>query len=167
MARKSFRGGDSTSNQNIMVAILTGVFFIVVMLFVYILMNTMSRQNGRRHAQGPAAQRQYREKYMEHFHGGQNCEYSMIFFNMDGCPHCAQFHPEWKKFSKYVKQHSDYSQKVCVKEYSSDDTEYTSKYKVDGYPTVVLEDMKSGKQTVYEGQRTSDALKSFLAQKTS
>ena len=90
----------------------------------------------------------------------QECQYKMMFFSMESCPHCVAFTPEWQEFAKEAKKSLP---KVCVSEHSSDD-KLTRTYKVQGYPTVIFVD-KSGKHEEYEGPRTSSGLKAFLKEK--
>jgi thiol-disulfide isomerase/thioredoxin len=87
----------------------------------------------------------------------QDCEFKMMFFSMEQCPHCVAFKPEWQEFAKEAKKNMP---KVCVSEHSSDD-KLTKTYNVQGYPTVIFVD-KSGKHEEYSGPRTSSGLKAFL-----
>ncbi len=84
------------------------------------------------------------------------CKYKLMFFTMEGCPHCVSFAPEWRKAKSTI------SEKVCMEEISSDDQELVQKYKVNGYPTVILEDTVAGVQYPYEGERTTKGVVSFV-----
>jgi hypothetical protein len=88
-----------------------------------------------------------------------SCKFKLIFFTMDGCPHCVAFAPEWKK-CKTTLANGD----VCLEEVTSDDKQRMKEYKVDGFPTVILENTETGKRTTYAGARNAESLKAFLKQ---
>jgi hypothetical protein len=94
-------------------------------------------------------------------------EYSLIYFYMDRCPHCKKFQPEWEKCKSYVSKTKFYETKVRLHEFSASEHSKSKEYKVDGYPTVILEHTKSGKRVVYEGARTKDGIVDFLTQNIS
>jgi hypothetical protein len=89
-------------------------------------------------------------------------EYKLMFFQMDKCPHCVKFKPEWDKVNNHIA--STYKKnKACAMEVSAKETAVCKKYNVDGFPTVVLEKVQSQQQITYDGPRTLEGLKRFLA----
>jgi hypothetical protein len=157
----SGKGGATTAVWVVAVLVLT----ILCALTIYTAFNAFFPAEGgttnnyyyaRAHptARGPGGVR-------ERFTGGgagAGCEYKLMFFAMESCPHCVQFKPEWSKFSKEAKKSMP---KVCVSEHSSDD-KLTEKYDVHGYPTVIFENVKTGKRKEYDGPRTSAGLVQFV-----
>lgn len=113
-----------------------------------------------------ATKRANKEGFKDIGSGCADARYALIFFYMETCPHCVQFRPEWDKCAKKVNG-GKFSNKVCLREYSADVRDMSTKYGVDGYPTVILEDVKTGKKTVYDGPRSVDALMDFVDQHTS
>ena len=81
---------------------------------------------------------------------------------METCPYCVKFRPEWDQCVKVVNG-GKYGSKVCVREYTADIRDMSEKYGVDGYPTIILENVKTGKRQVYDGPRTTDALMKFVS----
>lgn len=93
-------------------------------------------------------------------------DYTVIFFLMERCPHCVKFRPEWEKFKKMAGDTKYFEKKVCIKEYSADkDSQKCQDYGVEGYPTVILENNKTGRRVDYDGPRTADAVRDFVSQK--
>jgi hypothetical protein len=138
---------------------------VVIALFIYALFgssessSSTTNNNYYVHAR-PSPQ----GKYTERFYGGDTCDsanYKVIFFHMDQCPHCVQFRPEWDKSVKRLSAMNG----VCATEVSAKEPQKCKEYDVDGFPTIVLEDVRGGKKTVYDGPRTSDALVAFISQK--
>jgi hypothetical protein len=164
MARSRSKGGASTSGDGVLWAVLTIVLVVLVLGLIFALLRYFDTSYGhhhtyihtyvRPHARSPAA--------AEHFFDSK-CEYKLIFFYMDTCPHCVSFKPEWNKMSKHLQNNVP---NVCAKELSDEDHE-TSDYELDGYPTVVLENIKTGGRQVYEGPRTLQGLQSFVEKNTS
>lgn len=90
----------------------------------------------------------------------------MIYnFNTNWCGWSKRFQPEFDKFSELIKNDPKY-QNVKSIDFKCDNPEdphvieKTSKYGVDGYPTVIF-DIK-GEHHVYNGPRTSDAVLAHL-----
>jgi thioredoxin-related protein len=106
-----------------------------------------------------------REGFKEMGSGCADARYTLIFFYMQQCPHCVSFRPEWDKCAKTV-DGGKFGKNVCLREYSADVREMSTKYKVDGYPTVILEDTKTDKRTVYDGPRTMAGLIDFIGMQT-
>jgi len=77
----------------------------------------------------------------------------MVYFYMDGCPHCVKFTPEWDKFAKTAKIKT---KKVESKQMSAEEKQLG----IDGFPTVMLLGSKGPKK--YSGERTASALHEFV-----
>ena len=82
----------------------------------------------------------------------------IIFFHMNKCGHCIKFKPEWNKFKGKASELG-----VKTVEYEASDKsaeELRKKYKVTGYPTIVL--VNGDNHKTFEGDRTADALEKFV-----
>ena len=77
----------------------------------------------------------------------------MVYFHMNGCPHCTKFNPEWDKFSKST---SVQTKKVESKQMNAQEKQLG----VDGFPTVMLLGPKGPKK--YTGARTASALQQWV-----
>ncbi len=94
--------------------------------------------------------------------GFSSCKYKLMFFTMNGCPHCTAFAPEWKKCKSTLD-----NGKVCLEEVNADDSARIKLYKVDGFPTIILENTETGQRMPYEGARNVQGITSFLKQNAS
>jgi hypothetical protein len=88
------------------------------------------------------------KKAYEHF--TSNDKIVVTFYYMDGCPHCVDFEPEWKKFSKQAP-----SLNVTTQQYEARAPE-TKAAGVSSFPTIKIK--ANGKTENYDGDRTSAAL---------
>ena len=77
----------------------------------------------------------------------------MVYFYMNGCPHCTKFNPEWEKFASSTKMKT---KKVESKEMNAQEKQLG----VDGFPTVMLLGPKGPKK--YTGARTASALQQWV-----
>ena len=77
----------------------------------------------------------------------------MVYFHMNGCPHCTKFNPEWEKFASSTKMKT---KKVESKEMNAQEKQLG----VDGFPTVMLLGPKGPKK--YTGARTASALQQWV-----
>jgi len=95
----------------------------------------------------------FRQTYVENFGNPASCTY----YYMTNCGHCKSFTPEWDAFvAKYkgpVKM-----KKVEMNDAGSD----LQKYKIDGFPTVLIID-ENGDTETYDGPRTTDGLMSYFS----
>ena len=55
----------------------------------------------------------------------------MVYFHMNGCPHCTKFNPEWEKFASSTQMKT---KKVESKQMNAQEKQLG----VDGFPTVML-----------------------------
>lgn len=93
---------------------------------------------------------------------GTDKEFTLIIFTMEGCGHCENFKPEWKKFVAQT-SNQPWSKKVCTAEMTAEDAETSQKYQITGFPTVILVNNKTAKRTVFDGSRTVQGLNQFVA----
>jgi hypothetical protein len=79
-------------------------------------------------------------------------------FNTSWCGWSRRFQPEWDKFSNKVKSEPKLShiETFDVKCDVSNNESMCEKYRVPGYPYIVIE--TNGKTNQYNGERTADAL---------
>jgi len=77
----------------------------------------------------------------------------MVYFHMNGCPHCTKFNPEWEKFASSTKMKT---KKVESKEMNAQEKQLG----VDGFPTIMLLGSKGPKK--YSGARTASALQQWV-----
>ena len=78
----------------------------------------------------------------------------MVYFHMNGCPHCTKFNPEWEKFASSTKMKT---KKVESKEMNAQEKQLG----IDGFPTIML--IGSGGNKKYSGQRTASALQQWVS----
>ncbi len=77
----------------------------------------------------------------------------MVYFHMNGCPHCTKFNPEWEKFASSTQMKT---KKVESKEMNAQEKQLG----VDGFPTIMLLSSKGPKK--YSGARTASALQQWV-----
>ena len=81
---------------------------------------------------------------------------TLLLNHMNGCGHCERLMPEWDKFVS--ENNTDIkTKKVEVNE----DPSVAKKYKVDGFPTILLIGPNGDKLETYNGERTSSGLLSY------
>jgi thiol-disulfide isomerase/thioredoxin len=78
------------------------------------------------------------------------------YYYMDGCGHCKDFSPVWDEFTQSYKGNVQF-QKINMKDAEED----LKKYKVEGFPTVVVID-SNGEFEHYNGERTVAGLQSYF-----
>lgn len=88
-------------------------------------------------------------------------EVIMAGFFMEGCGHCKEFKPEWKKFTKSCKKNPKNALVATIPQELLADIEGINT-DIEGFPTVRL--IKSGESRDYSGPRESGALSQFLHQ---
>ena len=105
-----------------------------------------------------------KEEKKEKFANVNNSRMKMLNFNTKWCGWSVRFQPEWDNFTKAVKNNSELNSKVEVIDVKCDDPaneRMCEEYQVPGYPYVIVE--KDGNRTPYEGERTAQALLSFVS----
>ena len=103
----------------------------------------------------------------EQFKGGQVPTF--YFFNVDWCGHCKRAKPEWSKFQELLddKNQAEFNgKKVQLRsvncEGSEEEQALAKEYGVEGFPTFILQ--KGDEKINYDGPRTFDAMKQWLAE---
>ena len=105
-----------------------------------------------------------KEEKKEKFANVNNSRVKMLNFNTKWCGWSVRFQPEWDNFTKAVKDNSELNSRVEVIDVKCDDPankRMCEEYKVPGYPYVIVE--KDGNRTPYKGERTAQALLSFVS----
>lgn len=95
----------------------------------------------------------FAKKKVEEFTSNKNDSIFRMFY-VDWCPHCKTAKPE---FIKCKKSHKGVQFKLLNGEADED---AVKAFGVDGYPTFIL--TKNGKNTHYEGERTSEGFSKWL-----
>ena len=81
----------------------------------------------------------------------------LIYFYMNGCGHCKTFSPVWDEFT------SNYNGDLKLNKYETNEAgSMIEKYKIQGFPTVLLIDEKGNKKE-FEGDRTIQGLEFFVS----
>ena len=80
----------------------------------------------------------------------------MLLLHMNGCGHCERLMPEWKKF---INNNNTNIKTRAVE--MSEDPALMDKYKVNGFPTILLLGENGKKLDTYDGDRTADGLLSY------
>jgi thiol-disulfide isomerase/thioredoxin len=80
----------------------------------------------------------------------------VVYFYMNGCPHCDSFSPIWEEFKQI-------SPLTTHKIESADAGEMMSKYKISGFPTILLLDENNNKLKELEGDRTIAGLNAMIS----
>jgi thiol-disulfide isomerase/thioredoxin len=95
----------------------------------------------------------------EGFEGG--AEKSLVICKADWCGHCKKAAPEFQKLLGASPMTLKDGSKVVVKILDADKNKAEiSKYKVRGYPTILID--SNGQTTEYPGERTASAVIDFL-----
>lgn len=79
-------------------------------------------------------------------------------FYVDWCPHCQVAKPEFEKLSKLTEINGKPIKIEMVN--AEENTELAKQFNVTSYPTIIL--THSGKNTIYEGDRTEAELTDFI-----
>ena len=83
----------------------------------------------------------------------------VVYFYMNGCPHCDSFSPIWDEFKKTSKL-------TTHKIESADAGAMIDKYKISGFPTIILLDETNNKLKELEGPRTVAGLNAMISNYT-
>ena len=151
----SSKGNAGTANSKkklVKMMLLIGLVVLVVAIGLYVF-HAMASRNSK-------------ERFKDMVGGCSDAKYVLIYFYMDQCPHCIRFRPEWDKCIKTING-GKFDGKVCLREYSADVRDMCTKYNVDGFPTVIWEDVQSGSRVAYDGPRTVDGIIGFISEHTS
>jgi thiol-disulfide isomerase/thioredoxin len=81
----------------------------------------------------------------------------LVYFYMDGCGHCNKFTPTWDKFCS--------ANSTSIKTYKFEQAqvkEQITTYAISGFPTILLLDKNNAKIDEYNGERSVEALTSYV-----
>jgi thiol-disulfide isomerase/thioredoxin len=90
----------------------------------------------------------------ELFSGGS----TLYFFFADWCGHCKNFKPEWQKLTNMSDLGVQFEEVDCTD--SKNVPALATEYNVRGFPTLIL--VNGGNNATYEGERTANAIASFI-----
>ena len=101
----------------------------------------------------------YKNYLIEGFFGKKSLENGkkLIFFHMDGCPHCESMKPEWDKLKATNSSHiklEDYERKQKP--------DLVEKFSIRGFPSIVLVDDNNDKVDEYNGDRKAKSINDYL-----
>lgn len=99
--------------------------------------------------------------YLEGYGGKDFTKKTFVFFKMNGCGHCKKMQPEWDTFVKSNDPASSGVKTAVV--VAQEDKETTEKYKITGFPTLLLIENNEIVKSFDEPQRTADKFKSFIS----
>ncbi len=80
----------------------------------------------------------------------------VVYFYMNGCPHCESFSPIWDEFTQT-------SPLATHKIESADAGEMMTRYNISGFPTILLLDENNNKLAELEGDRTLANLNAMIS----
>jgi thiol-disulfide isomerase/thioredoxin len=81
----------------------------------------------------------------------------LVYFYMDGCGHCNKFTPTWDKFCS--------ANSTSIKTYKFEQAQVKKQittYAISGFPTILLLDKNNAKIDEYNGERSVEALTSYV-----
>lgn len=85
---------------------------------------------------------------------------TLVLNHMTGCGHCEKLMPEWNK----CKEQNPTNIKMIDVEVNEDPS-HAEKYKIQGFPTILLLDSSDNNIDTYDGPRTLDGLLAYLESK--
>lgn len=95
---------------------------------------------------------QNKKSPFEMFSGGAK----LYFFFADWCGYCKRFKPEWEKLKAEPNLGVQLEEVDC----SNEAPALAREYNVKGFPTLIL--LNDGNKVTYEGERSADAIISFI-----
>lgn len=81
----------------------------------------------------------------------------LVYFYMNGCGHCKNFTPTWDQFCS--------ANSSSIKTYKFEQAQVREKiteYNISGFPTILLLDENNAKIDEYNGERSVEALTSYV-----
>lgn len=89
-----------------------------------------------------------------------NARFSFTFYSLPGCKYCEQVKPVWKEMKRI------YRGDVVLRKVNAQWAQQeVNRLGIEGYPTFILFDSKTGYAFTYQGARTVQAFCQFLAEK--
>ena len=85
-------------------------------------------------------------------------EAKLYFFFAEWCGYCKKFKPEWEKLKAESNLGVQLEEVDCAD--SNNVPALAKEYNVGGFPTLIL--VNGGNKVTYEGERTAEALVSFI-----
>lgn len=85
----------------------------------------------------------------------------LVYFYMNGCGHCKNFTPIWDQFCS--------ANSSSIKTYKFEQAqvrEQITEYNISGFPTILLLDENNAKIDEYSGERSVEALTSYVNGRT-
>jgi thiol-disulfide isomerase/thioredoxin len=93
----------------------------------------------------------------ENMNDNESGSKSLVFFYMNGCGHCDKFMPTWEEVK------SEYSGAITLTEKeSASATSDIEKFKIKGFPAILLVDSNNNKIKEYNGDRSKPDVMKFL-----
>jgi protein disulfide-isomerase-like protein len=80
----------------------------------------------------------------------------VVLFYADWCGHCKDLKPTWDEVAKKINKEEKRMLKVNCGGSKAEDKEITSKYDIDGYPTIII--FENGEPKHYKGGRSEEDL---------
>jgi thiol-disulfide isomerase/thioredoxin len=87
-------------------------------------------------------------------------EKTLVLFYAEWCGHCKTLKPIWDEAAETANTKEKRMLKVNVGGKTAEEEALLKKYKIDGFPTVMI--FQSGNGTPYEGEKTKDTLLKLL-----
>jgi len=84
---------------------------------------------------------------------------TLYYFSMKGCSYCLEFNPLWERLEDKFKDNKTLVLKKLLRE---DYIEFTHKYGVTSYPTIILEQKKKKKKHIFKEERNYKNIINFL-----
>lgn len=138
---------------------ITIIIIIIVVFILFYIINRLTVRNTyyvvKRNEDNTVAS-------VKNFEGFSNSDAKLYYFYSDGCPHCTNFKPEWKKAAELLKKKYGINI-VEVSGQNQGDIDLMSKYGVAGVPSVVLQ-TKNNKHE-FNGSRDANTLVNFVGEK--
>ena len=87
---------------------------------------------------------------------------TLILFHADWCGHCQHFMPIFDKFGGSINK-----SKLNIIKFNADkDKKYIDSFKINGFPTLLLNDPKNKRFITYNGDRSMNDLVKFVNENT-
>lgn len=85
-------------------------------------------------------------------------KYSIEYYYIEGCPHCVDFDPVWKK----VSANAEFAGKVDFKKYEISTSDRASKFKIRSAPTIIAVEKSSDSKVADAPSRDAQGFSTFV-----